>query len=577
MSQPQQQPTLSEEDLRRKPPEMSVEDWQDQLDEERAWKKASRAAARWAGEHTPVEAYISSPVRVANPGIYKRPDVIAAEAAARVEPEHPALKELFGVTRRDLYDISQQGRRQGNTQPNLWQPKRPGASPEATLAVMTPANEQRLIDTLSEARKHPGLEEGMVPWYVMDPLYQHMERLVGPERAAKEYRDFNMSMTPFSAGSSVPTEINRGTAANMMRKRGEYDAFEKYGGLAADQRAVEGYPEILRDVNGIMGHLNQASPVRRYMETGKHGYGKDQVKIDLYSGASGVPQTGFQTSGAVPDAHFTRAIGLPDARKIPQGFNDYMGGTEYRQIGPWYRKKIAEPLGIEAVPAQALMWGTFGPQTGVKTKIGAGKLELLSKQMWERAHKLGIDPRKFRDDVLSGKAHASILGALGGAGALGYAGQDEDRERGGSVDAAMSVARSIKRAKGGKVHVGPIMGVTGGRADKVPMEVPDGSYVLTADHVSGMGEGNTLAGFHKLKKMFPKSVVAYKALKAGGPVKRGKVPIYAADGEFVICPEDIIARWGDLDAGHRVLDHWQTTERKKLIRELATLAPPAQD
>ena len=43
--------------------------------------------------------YIQNPQRVANPGIYKRPDVIAAEAAARVEPEHPALKQLFGVTR----------------------------------------------------------------------------------------------------------------------------------------------------------------------------------------------------------------------------------------------------------------------------------------------------------------------------------------------------------------------------------------------------------------------------------------------------------------------------------------------
>ena len=353
--------------------------------------------------------YISNPVRVANPGVYKRPDVIAAEAAARVEPEHPALKELFGVTRQDLYDISQQGRRQGNMAPDLWMPNRPGKPPEAATAVMNPANEQRLIDTLGEARKHEGLEKGMVPWYVMDPLYQRMAKLVGPERAAKEYRDFNMSMTPFSAGSSVPSEINRGTAANMMRQRGEYDVFEKYGGLAAKERSgTPGYPEILRDVNGIMGHLNQASPVRRYFETGSHGYGKDQVKINLYSGASGVPETGFQTTGAVPDAHFTRALGVPDARNIPAGFNDYMGGTEYRQIGPWYRDKIAKPLDLEAVPAQALMWGTYGPQTGVKTKIGAGKLELMSKQMWERAKKLGIDPQEFRDQVLRGEQHSEL-------------------------------------------------------------------------------------------------------------------------------------------------------------------------
>jgi hypothetical protein len=370
------------------------------------------------GPSSPINApYISNPQRVANPGIYKRPDVIAAEAAARVEPEHEALKQLFGVTRQDLYDISQQGRRQGNMETELWQPKRPGAPNEAALSVMNPANEQRILDTLGEARKHPGLEQGMVPWYVMDPMYQRMVKLVGPERAAKEYMDFNMSVTPFSAGSSVPSEINRGTAANMMRQRGEYDIFKQYGGIAVPKRGPD-FPETLRDVKGMMGHLNQANPVERYFNTGSHGYGDDNVKINLYSGASGVPQTGFQTTGAVPDAHFTRAVGLPDARKNPNDFNEYMQGTEYRQIGPWYRNKIANPLGIEAVPAQALMWGTYGPQTGVKTKIGAGKLELMSKQMWERAKKLGIDPQDFRDQVLRGEQHSELEDDNRGMGSL---------------------------------------------------------------------------------------------------------------------------------------------------------------
>jgi len=361
--------------------------------------------------------YISKPVRIANPGVYKRPDVIAAEAAARVEPEHPALKQLFGVTRQDLYDISQEGRRRGNKETELWQPKKPGAPNEAAQAVMNPANEQRLIDTLAEARKYPGLEQGMVPWYVMDPAYQRMVQLFGPERAAKEYKDFNMSMTPFSAGSSVPSEINRGTAANMMRQRGEYDIFKQYGGIAVPKRGAD-YPPELRDVKGMMGHLNQANPVERYFNTGSHGYGDANVKINLYSDASGVPQTGFQTTGAVPDAHFTRAVGVPDARVNPNSHNEYMIGTEYRQIGPWYRDKIAKPLGIEAVPTQALMWGTYGPQTGVKTKIGAGKLELMSKQMWERAKKLGIDPQDFRDQVLRGEQHSELEDDNRGMGSL---------------------------------------------------------------------------------------------------------------------------------------------------------------
>jgi len=111
----------------------------------------------------------------------------------------------------------------------------------------------------------------------------------------------------------------------------------------------------------------------------------------------------------------------------------------------------------------------------------------------------------------------------------------------------------------------------------VPMEVPDGAYVLTADHVSSMGEGNTLGGFKKLDQMFPKSAAAHTAQKTRKRASGGAVPIYAADGEYVICPEDITDRWGDLEAGHRYLDAWQTASRKEHVNTLRNLAPPAQD
>lgn len=356
--------------------------------------------------------YITDPIRVANPKIYQRPDVIAAEAAANVAPEHPALKQLFGVTRQDLYDISQQGRRQGNIEPNLWEPKRAQPINEASAAVMNPANAQRIVDTLAEAQKYPDLVKGMVPWYVMDPAYQQMAKLVGPERAAQEYTKFNMSMTPFSAGSNVMTEINRGTAANMMRVRGEYPTFQQYAGVAAKDRGPD-FPPELRDVLGHMMHRNQTEPVARAIATGQHGYDPNTVKIPLYTMASGVPETGFQTSRAVPDAHFTRALGVPDARRMAT-FNDYMSGPEYRPIGPWYHENVAKPLGIESVPAQALQWGVYAPQTGVRTSVGAGKLELLSQRIWERAQKLGVDPKMLRDQVLQGQQHSELQDGMGG-------------------------------------------------------------------------------------------------------------------------------------------------------------------
>lgn len=368
--------------------------------------------------------YVINPLRIANPGVYKRPDVIAAEAAQNVAPEHPALKQLFGVTRQDLYDISQGGTRQGNVTPQLWTPTKATKVSEAAQSVMTDANAQRLVDTMSEAYKYPELVKGMVPWYVMDPMYQQMERLVGPERAAAEYTKFNAHVSPFSAGSPVPLELTRGTAANMMINRGDYPAFQQYGGMPPGKRPDD-IRALLQDVPGHLMHKEPAKAVARYLETGEHGFGQDTVKIPLYTQASGVPQTGFQTTHAVPDTHFASALGLPEVR-TSQDFRGFMQGPEYRPVAPWYRQKVAQPLGIEAVPAQALMWGTYGPQTGVKTAVGAGKLELLAQNIWERAQKLGVDPKWLRDQVLSGKAHASILGGLGLGGAAmgGLARQD---------------------------------------------------------------------------------------------------------------------------------------------------------
>jgi hypothetical protein len=362
--------------------------------------------------------------RVAFPGVYKDPRLIAAEAAANTAPEHPALKALFGVTRDDLYGISQGGTRQGNMEPRIWMPEK-GRGSYAAEAIMNKRNAQRMIDALTEAEKYPQLTRGMDAWYVMDPAFQRMVQLVGREQAIKDYQRFNMTVPPFSAGSSVLTEINRGTAANMMAARGEYPTFAAHAGTKERARGPD-FPPELRDVMGHAYHGVQSDAVTRYLATGEHGYHPDTVKIPLYSQASGVPETGFQTRLPVPDAHFARASGMADVRKS-QDFADYMGGSEYRPYGPWYRENVAKPLGIEAVPAQGRMWGVYAPQTGVETAVGAPKLELLAQAIWERAQRLGIDPRKLRDDVLTGKGHANWLlptaGGVFGMGALADQGE----------------------------------------------------------------------------------------------------------------------------------------------------------
>lgn len=148
-----------------------------------------------------------------------------------------------------------------------------------------------------------------------------------------------------------------------------------------------------------------------------------------------------------------------------------------------------------------------------------------------------------------------------------------------AVTRALAVAR---RAKGGKVHIGPIKSPHGGRTDTEEMKVPDGSYVLSADVVSHLGENNSDAGLKRAHQFFGPSGHFAKAQprssggKSGGDGK--PVECITAGGEYVIPPEVVrTIGGGDLDHGHKVLDRWSMNVRKDHIATLASLPPPAKD
>ena len=142
---------------------------------------------------------------------------------------------------------------------------------------------------------------------------------------------------------------------------------------------------------------------------------------------------------------------------------------------------------------------------------------------------------------------------------------------------ALAIAYSIKRgrANGGRVHEGPIVSAVPGRTDHHPMDVAHGSYVLPAHVVSGLGQGNTLAGMEKIKKMFPDIETARRA--HGGKVPNHAIPIAAAGGEVVLTPEQIIAKYGSLEKGHKELDEFCKKFTKKLAKQISKLPPPARD
>ena len=126
-----------------------------------------------------------------------------------------------------------------------------------------------------------------------------------------------------------------------------------------------------------------------------------------------------------------------------------------------------------------------------------------------------------------------------------------------------------------KLHVGPIHSPVAGRTDHLPMHVQSGSYVLPADIVSSLGEGNTMAGYRAVRLMFQKAPQG--AYARGGHVGN-PVPIVAAGGEYVLSPDEVLwAGGGDLDAGHKKLDDFVNATRAELIKTLKALPGPKKD
>jgi hypothetical protein len=142
-----------------------------------------------------------------------------------------------------------------------------------------------------------------------------------------------------------------------------------------------------------------------------------------------------------------------------------------------------------------------------------------------------------------------------------------------NVDPMFWINDREKRKDGGGTvqhHVGPIHSPVAGRTDHLPMHVPSGAYVIPADIISAMGEGNTMAGFKVANQIFGD--------QPSGRSEGEAVPIVAAGGEYVIHPENVanIAK-GDLDHGHRILDSFVKKMRAKTVATLKALPGPKRD
>lgn len=143
-----------------------------------------------------------------------------------------------------------------------------------------------------------------------------------------------------------------------------------------------------------------------------------------------------------------------------------------------------------------------------------------------------------------------------------------------------------------------------GRTDHIPASPAADSYVIPADVVSGLGEGNSLAGARILDMAFRTGPYGTQMPRGGGGHGAGmphprapsvpaeesrggarigqglgeKVPIMAAGGEFIVPPHVVraIGR-GSRDRGLNLLDKWVVRARKGIVKTMSKLPGPVRN
>jgi hypothetical protein len=120
---------------------------------------------------------------------------------------------------------------------------------------------------------------------------------------------------------------------------------------------------------------------------------------------------------------------------------------------------------------------------------------------------------------------------------------------------------------------GLLKGHSPGRADNLSRRVRRGTYIVPADVVSALGDGNTTAGAHKIKKVMAK--VPKVAYANGGSTHTDHIDIRVSGGEYMIEPEVVEAIGnGDIKAGSDFLDRTIKNVRSIYAAKLSKLPDP---
>lgn len=142
---------------------------------------------------------------------------------------------------------------------------------------------------------------------------------------------------------------------------------------------------------------------------------------------------------------------------------------------------------------------------------------------------------------------------------------------------------------------GFLHGATPGRADQILTTAPAGAYVIPADVVSGLGEGNSLAGAKVMDRIIrsgphgtpmprgggsrglPHAPAPLPAAKGGEIEGPNQTPVALSHGEFVVEPHHV-AHWGsgDMKLGHKIFDDFVVKMREHIIGQMKKLPGPVR-
>lgn len=297
------------------------------------------------------------------------------------------------------------------------------------------------------------------------------------------------------------------------------------------------------------------------------------------------PNTGSLTAGTQQTLQNLAQRGM----SIPNNFASYPTGASSAAaagIGP-----AAPPPSAAAAPAAAapLSSNPLGPTPEAAGAYSAGDIAVYNA--------MGSGDTSYFD--YSQGQGASSDGWRGGRFAMG-----------GVPTSSEMAPWFVRRDVGSMDHPsGLVMSATPGRKDVVPLSVASGSYVVPADVMSGISEGNTLGGASHLEHalhsgpggMPLSSIHARNTIPhppsishlASGGLADGQlprmihphewanrhvpngIPVMVAGGEYILSPEDVRHIGdGDVTRGHDKLDQFVLHARARNLKATAKLPGP---